>query len=45
MDANDIYDMACNQTVGISTDYEVTGFFGQTRPAKVTGSGFIISED
>jgi len=45
MDANEIYDMACSQTVGISTEYEVSGFFGQTKPATVTGSGFIISED
>ena len=39
-----IYDMACQQVVGVTTEVTVQSFFGQTSSA-VSGSGFIISED
>ena len=40
-----IYDMACQQVVGISTDVTYQNFFGQTSTSAVSGSGFIISAD
>lgn len=40
-----IYDMACEQVVGITTEVTYTNFFGQTSSSAVTGSGFIVSED
>ena len=45
MSAGDIYDMACQQVVGVTSDVTYTNFFGMTSSAAVTGSGFIISED
>lgn len=40
-----IYDMACMQTVGVTTEVTYTNFFGMTSSSAVTGSGFIISDD
>ena len=40
-----IYDMACEQVVGISTSGTTTNVFGQTSSYATSGSGFIISED
>lgn len=40
-----IYDQACSQVVGITTEVTYTNFFGQTSSSAVTGSGFIVSED
>ena len=40
-----LYDLACQQAVGISTEVTYQNFFGQTSTSAVTGSGFIISED
>lgn len=40
-----IYDQACTQVVGITTDVTYTNFFGQTSSSAVTGSGFIVSAD
>lgn len=40
-----IYDMACRQVVGITTEVTYTNFFGLTSSSAVTGSGFIVSED
>ena len=40
-----IFENACNQVVGITTEVTYTNFFGQTTSAPVTGSGFLISED
>ncbi len=45
MSAGDIYDLACQQAVGVTTDVTYTNFFGMTSSAAVSGSGFIISED
>jgi len=40
-----IYDIACSQVVGITTEVTYTNFFGMTSSSAVSGSGFIISED
>lgn len=40
-----LYDQACRQVVGITTEVTVQNFFGQTSTSAVSGSGFIISED
>lgn len=40
-----IYDQACNEVVGITTEVTYTNFFGQTSSSAVSGSGFIISPD
>ena len=43
--AGDIYDMACQQVVGVSTSVTYTNFFGMPVSAAVSGSGFIITSD
>ena len=43
--ASSIYDLACSQTVGITTEITYTNFFGMSSSAAVTGSGFIVSAD
>ena len=40
-----IYELACQQVVGITTEITYTNFFGQISASSVSGSGFIISED
>ena len=40
-----IYDQACNEVVGITTEVTYTNFFGQTSSSAVSGSGFIVSSD
>ena len=40
-----IYDQACNEVVGITTEVTYTHFFGQTSSSAVSGSGFIVSPD
>jgi len=45
MDASEIYQMACEQVVGIKTEVTYKNFFGQTSSTAVSGSGFILSED
>lgn len=40
-----IYDQACDQVVGITTEVTYTNFFGQTSSSAVSGSGFIVSKD
>lgn len=42
---NDIYNLACEQTVGISTEVTYTNFFGQTSSSAVSGTGFIVTDD
>lgn len=44
LEPNQIYDMACEQTVGVTTEIVRQTFFG-TSAGAVTGSGFIISAD
>lgn len=43
--ANDIYELACKQTVGITTDVTYTNVFGQTSSSAVSGTGFVVSAD
>ncbi len=40
----EIYDLACQQVVGVNISV-TTNYFGQTTSAAVSGTGFIISED
>lgn len=40
-----IYDLACAQVVGITTEVTYSNFFGQTSSSAVSGTGFIISRD
>ena len=40
-----LYEQACEQVVGITTEVTYQNFFGQTSTSAVSGSGFIISED
>ena len=40
-----IYDQACSEVVGITTEVTYTNFFGQTSSSAVSGSGFIVSSD
>ncbi len=40
-----IYDRACRQVVGISTEVAYTNFFGMSSSSAVTGTGFIVSEN
>ena len=40
-----IYDQACNEVVGSTTEVTYTNFFGQTSSSAVSGSGFIVSPD
>ena len=41
----DIYEMACRQVVGISSEITYTNFFGMSSSSAVTGSGFVLTED
>ena len=41
----EIYELACRQVVGITTEVTYTNFFGRTSSSALTGSGFIVSED
>ena len=43
--ASSIYDLACQQVVGISSEITYSNFFGMTSSAAVSGSGFIVSSD
>lgn len=43
--ANKIYDLGCEQTVGITTEVTYTNFFGQTSSSAVSGSGFVVTDD
>ncbi|MBQ8974139.1 MAG: trypsin-like peptidase domain-containing protein [Oscillospiraceae bacterium] len=47
MSVSEIYDMACQQVVGINITgtTTTTNFFGGTSQFAVSGSGFIVSED
>lgn len=41
----DLYAMACNQVVGVTTEVTHQNFWGMTTSSAVNGSGFLISED
>ena len=42
---SDIYSLACQQVVGISSEITYTNFFGMSSSAAVSGSGFILTAD
>lgn len=43
--ASQIYELALDQVVGITTEVTYTNFFGMTSSSAVTGSGFIVTSD
>lgn len=43
--ANDIYNIACKQAVGITTEVTFKNIFGQTSSTAVSGSGFVVTSD
>ena len=45
MSAGDLYDMACEQVVGVTTEVTYMNYFGMRSSAAVSGSGFIITDD
>lgn len=45
LSASTIYDRACRQVVGITTEVAYTNLFGLTSSSAVTGTGFIVSEN
>jgi serine protease Do len=45
LSASSIYDLACSQVVGITTEITYTNVFGLTSNGAVTGSGFILTQD
>ena len=45
MDPEDIYDLACRQTVSVACEVNSVNAFGQLASSAVTGSGFIITGD
>ena len=45
MDPSALYDMACTQVVGVTTEVTTYNRFGMPSAGSVVGSGFIISED
>lgn len=45
MELPDLYDMACGQVVGITTEVTRQNFWGMVSSSAVNGSGFVLSED
>ncbi len=45
LSATQIYTLACQETVGITTDVSTTNVFGQQVPGTVSGTGIIITSD
>lgn len=45
LSSSEIYDLACQQVVGVNTSISTTNIFGQESKSAVSGSGFVISED
>ncbi len=45
LSGNEIYQLACQQVVGVTTEITTTNWFGQTVSGAVSGSGFILTED
>ena len=43
--ASEIYELACSQVVGISSEITYQNFFGMNSSAAVSGSGFILTAD
>ena len=45
MSAAALYDLACTQVVGVTTEVTYTNYFGMNSSSAVSGTGFIISDD
>ncbi len=45
LSAGDIYDLACQMVVGVTTEVTYTNFFGMSSSGAVTGSGFVLTDD
>jgi len=45
MSAAALYDQACTQVVGVTTEVTYTNYFGMNSSSAVSGTGFIISDD
>ena len=45
IEASSVYDLACTQVVGITTEIISTNRFGMTTQSAVSGSGFIVTAD
>ena len=45
MSASAIYELACQQVVGITTEITTTNYWGYTTSSAVTGTGFVVSSD
>jgi len=45
LSAGEVYAIACDQVVAVTTEITYTNYFGYTTSGAVSGSGFIISED
>ena len=45
LSATAIYEQACGQVVGVTTEVTYTNFFGMNSSSAVSGTGFIIRED
>ncbi len=45
LSASAIYEQACEQVVGVTTEVTYTNFFGMNSSSAVSGTGFIVSED
>ena len=45
MHASQVYELALEQVVGITTEVTYTNFFGMSSSSAVTGSGFIVTSD
>lgn len=43
--ASTVYDLACQQVVGITSEVNYTNFFGMSSSSAVSGSGFIVAEN
>ena len=43
--ASAIYEQACEQVVGVTTEVTYTNFFGMNSSSALSGTGFIVSED
>ena len=45
MQPSDIYDLACKQVVGISSEITYRNYFGMSSTSAVSGTGFVLTSD
>ncbi|MGN0982880.1 MAG: S1C family serine protease [Candidatus Limivicinus sp.] len=43
--ASAVYDLACQQVVGVTSEVNYTNFFGMSSSSAVSGTGFIVAEN